>query len=69
MTVGRYDHGARIWGRAIFTLCMICFHFMRDNFHFMRELTYRRAAYCGIDSASDNGSYVRNLPNPVPLAL
>jgi hypothetical protein len=22
-----------------------------------------------IDSASDNGSYVKNLPNPVPLAL
>ena len=22
-----------------------------------------------IDDASDNGSYVRNLPNPAPLAL
>jgi hypothetical protein len=22
-----------------------------------------------MDSASDNGSYVKNLPNPVPLAL
>jgi hypothetical protein len=31
--------GVRIWGRAIFILCVICFHFMRDNFHFMRELT------------------------------
>jgi hypothetical protein len=28
---------------TIFILCVICFHFMRDNFHFMRELTHRQA--------------------------
>jgi hypothetical protein len=28
-----------------------------------------RLGQSDIDAASDNGSYVRNLPNPVPLAL
>jgi len=70
MMVGRYDHGARIWGRAIFILCVICFHFMRDNFHFMRELTMGKGSwFSDTPCASDNGSYVRNLPKPVPLAL
>ena len=50
MMVGRYDHGARIWGRAIFILCVICFHFMRDNFHFMRELTRQRNANAGVQT-------------------
>ena len=44
--------------------------FMHDNFHFMRELTQElKTKITRIDSASDNGSYVKNLPNPVPLAL
>jgi hypothetical protein len=50
MMVGRYDHRARIWGRAIFILCVIYFHFMRDNFHFMRELTMTKEVGCRFTS-------------------
>lgn len=42
------------------------------NVNLIRDtLTYRRLENRGKDIgvASDNGSYVKNLPNPVPLAL
>lgn len=62
--------GDKNQGRAIFILCVICFHFMRDDFHFMRELTLTSTYVSrNCSFASDNESYVRNLPNPVPLAL